>query len=140
MEVYIKILRWIAVPFAAILGMVVFFILGKLLMGINDFSFIVYAGEKTTSLTKIISEIAINFFAGCGFVYCAIYTAPNAKKVVSVVFTTIMCMFVIAIFLFFIKNGANHSVLHYVNLLVTCIGTIACTVYLWGDLDNNDKK
>ena len=86
-------LRWVAVPFAALAGLFIVFVIARFLTWINLFGYMAYTGEGVSafSLTGIIIELFVQAASGYGFVLFGTYVAPSYKRIVSIILATIFC-------------------------------------------------
>lgn len=137
-----NILRWIAVPFAAIIGsLIVYWFVAIWIKG-NQYGFEIYNGSKVGSLDNIILAIAAQAAWGVGFVYCGSVTAPSRKRICSVVLATLATILgIIAILAAFAIRG-----FHFIEFLHYCasiVGAIGVSRYIltsdeYADKDNTE--
>lgn len=129
------VLRWIATPFAAVLGSILAYALVSLWIGFNNVGYEVYSGAQTMSITQIVLGIAAQAAAGAALVYCGAIVAPSHKKSCSIVFATLVCvMSVISIVLHNVMY--EFSFLQLIHCIATAAGAIgvACNIE---DIMNN---
>lgn len=117
-------LRWITVPFAAILGSFIVYAAARLLVGVNLLGLMTYTGEgvRVFSLTSILTELFVQATSGYGFVLFGTYAAPSNKKIVSIILATIFCCFIaVSLYLILINNSSFWQV---VCIIAGAIGAI----------------
>lgn len=118
-------LRWIAVPFAAIIGSLAAYFLVSIWTGFNNVGYEVYNGEHVASITKLILGVVAQCAAGAALVFCGTYIAPTHKKSCSVVLATIACVIsLVSVVLH--KFMYEFSIL----LLIHCIATAGGAIYV----------
>lgn len=117
-----NILRWIAIPFAAILSSLLIHILCTLLIGQMQS----YNGINITSITDIILCIIRDLSVGGMFVYAGAMVAPKANKIVSVILATIACIMCI---ISFVSNILTHGgFMTHIGIVATLIGAIVGSI------------
>jgi hypothetical protein len=124
-----EVLRWIAMPFAALLTAIVVYAIGYFVTGMNMGVTEVYSGERVTSFTKVLTGCGLNFLTWGLFVLIAAAVAPRAKKVVMVVFSVLACLIVFSALVFFIIGEAQHTAVDYVYLLASLAGATVGPYY-----------
>lgn len=116
------ILRWIAIPFASLLAMLLAGVLAGVFLWLNNMGSSWYTGESPTRLAEIITLLIKDGVAGFAFVYAGVYTAPSHKNVVAIVLATVLTMFSIgSIILTFYLGRDYFSIL---GAIVTVIGAV----------------
>lgn len=118
-------LRWLAVLPAAILGMVVFNLLGLFVGGANFHNpFIVTTdgGEEQSTIVKLLIKIIAAAFCGAGFVICGSYTAPKHKYKTGIVLT-ILLFFLVCISTYY-AYVLNYDWTIYLFNAITFVGAI----------------
>lgn len=117
-----NILRWIAIPFVAILSSLLIHILCTLWIGQMQS----YNGINITSITDIILSIIRDLSVGGMFVYAGAMIAPKANKIVSVILATIACIMCI---ISFVSNILTHGgFMTYIGIVATLIGAIVGSI------------
>lgn len=129
-----NILRWIAVPFAAVLAAIVVNAIGVIYAYINGGGYTLYTGSKVTSITSIIVTIFVQGLVGYAFVKAGAYTAPKYKKITPIVLATVLgCISILSIILI-IKGVASGTFDVWAALIATPVGAI------YAALTSNDDE
>lgn len=129
-----NILRWIAVPFAAVLAAIVINAIGVIYAYINGGGYTLYTGSKVTSITSIIVTIFVQGLVGYAFVKAGTYTAPKYKKITSIVLATVLACISILSIILIIKGVASGTFDVWAALIVTPVGAI------YAALTSNDEE
>lgn len=120
-----EVLRWVAVPFVAVIAMVIAHAVIHILSGINSAGYEFYYGVETTSVVKIGCALLRDFCAGAAFVYAGAMTAPSHNKTTSIVLATIIG--VISVISLIIVLTSEFRFLQCLGIIATVVGTIyAC--------------
>lgn len=117
-----SILRWICVLPAAIVGMYIFYLF-SLLLGYINFGWNVVINGNSYAIIGIIASVLANGFAGAGFVYLGVYTAPKFKVVTAL---TLMIISVLGS-IYGICDDVHQGVFSWfetIKLLLTSFGSI----------------
>ncbi|MDO4930701.1 MAG: hypothetical protein Q4E59_06170 [Bacteroidales bacterium] len=126
-ENVVKVLRWIAVPFAAVIGGLLGYALFFLWMMITESGDgIIVSGDGTPSLNQILSQMLGHTVSGATFVWAGTLTAPHARRVTSIVLAVIISMFIVCETISII--GA--PLMWYVSTYFTIIGAIWSSVHI----------
>lgn len=116
-----KVLRWIGVIPASIVGMYVCYLF-SMLTGYLNFGWGVTINGETINIVGAIVSILANGFAGYGFVYCGAYVAPRYKGVTALLLMIVLVIGVIfGIYQDFTLGRA--TILETIKLLVNPIGS-----------------
>lgn len=116
-------LRWIAIPFVAIISSLLIYILCTLWIGQMENR---YGEVNVYSITDIVLSITRDLFVGGVFVYAGAKTAPKAQKTVSIVLATITC--IISITSFVVNIIYRGDFILYLGIVATFIGGIIGSV------------
>ncbi len=117
------ILRWFAVPPAAIAGATVLFFVG--------FTFLYLAGGAGDTIGGVDAVMFIQGLAGAGFVVAGRYTAPKHKKKTARWLTILSLIMACA----FICGVLYLGVAHYVPYILYSIATVCGAIYAYMELD-----
>ena len=117
------ILRWIAVPFAAILGAMIAAFMSYILLTIIN--------PNPDLIDVIIPIVIIGFVRGTAFVFFGTVTAPKKKDVVIIVLATLVAAYSII-------AGIACAISHEWGDLITHICAIAGAIYM-GTLSGDYK-
>ena len=116
-----KVLRWIGVIPASIVGMYICYLFSSL-AGYLNFGWGITINGETINIVSAIVSILANGFAGYGFVYCGAYVAPSHKAVTALILMIIIVIGVIlGIYHDFTLGQA--TILETVKLLSNPIGS-----------------
>ena len=119
MKNIIEILRWIAVPIAAIAGMFILYWIGRFVVGrLID--------PTVINISYYISRFFVELFPGAGFVLCGSFMAPKHQGIVSIVLAVVFCCFSLLSSLF-AYNSDSFSYVEIVYILIGCVGAIYST-------------
>lgn len=133
-------LRWIAMPFAAIIGGAIAYALISLWIKGNSFGYSVYNGTEVGSITDILLAIAAQAVFGAAFVFCGAITAPMHRKICAVVLSTIISIVSIASMIWMFSM-TGFSFLQMIHFLATCGGAIGVAYYfMTGELWQYESK
>ena len=130
-----NVLRWIAVPFASIIGATVCYFLVSLWISVNNQGYSFYTGLNVTKVTDYILILFSQGILGAGFVLCGSYMAPSSKRICSVVLSTILCCLEIIILVFSIITE-GFSFWELMRIFATIIGSIMACVYVFDKFDD----
>lgn len=125
------ILKWIAVPFAAVLCSFI----GGAIFKLSQWIFYGYIlpsenpDAPITSITHILVYLLGEFAIGAGFVYGGVLVAPSAKKIVNIVLATIEVMFCIIAALMSHFITADLTFLSGLALIACAAGSIFYAYY-----------
>ena len=119
-----KILRWIAVPFAALLGSFLVNAVGGIYEWINTSGASIYTGTENIGLASIIIKLLVSGVSGYVFVYAGSYVAPSSKRTVSVVLATVMAILCFISLCFMFGGLSSFSIFTLLEVLVTAGGSI----------------
>ena len=89
-----KVLRWIGVIPASIVGMYICYLF-SMLAGYFNFGWGITINGETINIVSAIVSILANGFAGYGFVYCGASVAPSYKSVIALILMIIIVIGVI---------------------------------------------
>lgn len=128
-----KILRWIAMPFAAIAGSLIAYFFVSLWIKGNNFGFQMYNGVEVGSMSQILLAIAAQFISGAAFVACGSITAPSHQRTCSIVLATIITIITIATYTFTLIQGFSFLVL--THHIATIIGAIYASWYVHNSIN-----
>lgn len=120
-----NILRWIAVPFACVLGDAVGFWLPYL---VNYLS-----GDLSWPYADYPIMAICGGFSGALFVIAGSYTAPSHQRTTSIVLATLRCIIAIAALVVVCISREDGWILHIVRGGATVIGAIIASVHVHGD-------
>lgn len=135
-----EVLRWIVMPFAAVLATVVVYAIGALITGINVTETEVYNGVRVTSFTKVLTGCGLNFLVWGLFVMVAAMVAPRGKKVVMVVFSILACLITIMTAIYYATDDIKHTAIEYIYLIASLAGATIGPYYFSDTLDINVDK
>ena len=122
-EKTITILRWVAVPIAALLCAVLACLITVLYSWL-DRSVV----SEPTLLTILFEYVVKNLFLGAGFVYGGSYTAPSHTKTVSTILATVfVCISVFYILFNYLFQGETS---YYADFIIAPIGAVCTSVYI----------
>jgi hypothetical protein len=116
-----KVLRWIGVIPASIVGMCVCYLF-SMLTGYLNFGWGITINGETINIVGAIVSILANGFAGYGFVYCGASVAPSHKSVTALILMIIIVIGVIFGIYQDITLG-RVTILETVKLLTNPIGS-----------------
>lgn len=116
-----KVLRWIGVIPASIVGMYVCYLF-SMLAGYLNFGWGITINGETINIVGAIVSILANGFAGYGFVYCGTSVAPSYKSVTALILMIIIVIGVIFGIYQDITLG-RVTILETVKLLANPIGS-----------------
>lgn len=122
------ILKWIAVPFAAVGACMLataIFRLGQYL----SFGYVLSFGGSNpeapvVSIIQIITHIAGDFVGGIGFVFGGVSVAPHAKRTVGIVLATIATIFSILALLMAYFVTQDLTVVETLGMIASASGAI----------------
>ena len=119
------VLRWIAVPFAAIMGSILAYAIITLWIGENNFIYQFYTGSNVFSITQIVLSLAAQAAFGATFVFLGSVTAPNHQRICAIVLATVISMLSATSFIIAsIMNGFScWFLLHIIATIVGAIGS-----------------
>lgn len=112
------ILRWIAVPFASVLGSFIAYAV-YMLFNSADWRILPYMPSESGEITIgwLLLFFAAKVIQGVAFVGCGVVTAPSHQKATSIVLATInACLCIGSVVLTFMAQGQWH----------TWLGSIVC--------------
>lgn len=131
------ILRWIAVPFVAVLGYLAAYYLIWLICYINGiganthtggFSITDALGFNWNNIIYTISLFLRDGIGGYAFVSAGTYTAPANKKITSVILATIgVCIMFFSAYLSTLVHMDN-TIAFWISIIATAIGCIAASI------------
>lgn len=116
-----NILRWIAVPFAAVLAMIAGYVLGKTLQAFC-LNWVLFGAKD---LILVISEFSGELTGGVCFVAAGVAVAPHGKRVVSLILATIIILLCVASVLY--HSVIEFEIMKIVYSLGMSIGAIGFT-------------
>lgn len=114
-------LRWIAVPFAAVLAMIAGYVLGKTLQAFC-LKWVLFWVED---VIPVISEFIGELTGGVCFVAAGVAVAPYGKRVVSIILATIIILLCVANVLYY--SLVEFDIMKIVYSLGMSIGAIGFT-------------
>ena len=133
-----KVLRWIGVIPASIVGMYICYLF-SMLAGYLNFGWGITINGETINIVGAIVSILANGFAGYGFVCCGAYVAPSHKAVTALILMIIIMIGVIlGIYQDF--NLGQATILETVKLLANPIGSYIAFESIKEDVIANIKK
>lgn len=119
-------LRWIATPFASIIGGAIVYLLISIWIKGNNYGFQMYNGMEVGNITDIILAICAQAAFGGAFVLFGSITAPSHQRIVSIVLASFVG-FLSLTSLFFSFAGYGFSFLYLLHVAATITGAImAC--------------
>lgn len=117
-----NILRWIAIPFASVLALLIVNFIATLFVGANNISYGVYTGQEPLSITTMIVQLVKDGIVGASFVYAGAYTAPRYNKNVAIVLATILG--VLSAFNLVLAVQTDLSLVTILGIIATIIGAV----------------
>lgn len=132
-----KVLRWIAVPFAAIAASFLLHIIITLWSGLNNAGYMLYTGTEGTSITKILLSLTRDFFVGGAFVLAGAYTAPTHQRTTAIVLATIDCTICVISLVYTIIVWS--SILQCISIILTMVGAITAAKVMIGNVQRNEN-
>lgn len=117
-----NILRWIAIPFASVLALLIVNFIATLFVGANNISYGVYTGQEPSSVTTMIVQLVKDGIVGASFVYAGAYTAPRYNKIVAIVLATILG--VLSAFNLILAVQIDLSLMTILGIIATIIGAV----------------
>ncbi len=115
--------RWAAMPFAAVIGAFIGYLLVSLWIKGNIFGFEVYNGTEVGSISQIALAIAAQAVFGAAFVFCGTLVAPANQRVCAIVLsTTISVISAISFIMYVGMNG--FSFMQMLHHIATIVGSI----------------
>lgn len=132
-----KVLRWIGVIPASIVGMYICYLF-SMLAGYLNFGWGITINGETINIVGAIVSILANGFAGYGFVCCGAYVAPSHKAVTALI---LMIIIVIGVILGIYQdfNLGKATILETVKLLANPIGSYIAFESIKEDVISNIK-
>ena len=131
-------LRWIAMPFAAIIGSLAAYILISLWIKGNEFGFIAYNGIEVGHITDIILAIAAQALFGAAFVFFGALTAPKHQQTCAIVLATIISILSVGSLIFSIASS-GFSFLMFIHCLATATGAIIIAKTIVSNTENEEE-
>lgn len=123
-------LRWIATPFASIIGGAIVYFLVSIWIKGNNYGFQVYNGFEVGNITDIILAICAQAAFGGAFVLCGAIAAPRHQQIVSIVLASLIGFISLAsLFFSFANVGFSFMLLLYVA--ATIVGAITACRYVY---------
>lgn len=133
-QIWKTILRWIALLPASILGMMLSFLLWRILHNITAARYI----DTDSWLNFIFVEIMSNIIAGAAFVYIGFKVAPSDKKTVAIILTGLLL--VVSGSSLFIVNFMTGEYFSNIGIICGNIGSIVCCVSICkGEMDEKQN-
>lgn len=119
-----KVLLWIAVPFAAIIGMFLGNALGQIIQYLCLRHFVIGMDGFVTCVSSIVGEAT----GGFCFVAAGAAIAPSSEKTVSIVLATISACLAISSILYYL-NAGELTAMHVANVTASTLGSITSSIY-----------
>lgn len=126
------ILRWIAVPFAAIAAMMIGHIVGTIIQAFCLNYVLIGEGEIVRAVSGIIGELT----GGICFVAGGTWVAPKANKIVSVVLATAAVVISIISLLFLCFVTKNVNLIGIIEVLFFAAGSVIYSYNTYNDSTN----
>ena len=121
-----NILRWLAVPFAAIFGASLIFAIASDMLKNIDF----YADDISVSyLIGVVFAIIARVIIAGAFVWCGTYAAPKHKVICAMTLASILSIFVIAITTY-TSCSYGFNLMIFFHLVATVIGAFVTAIYI----------
>ena len=127
-----NILRWVAMPFAAIIGSIIAYLFVSLWIRGNNYGFEVYNGVEVGSITQIILSIAAQAVFGFTFVLCGAYVAPAYNRNCAIVLSTVISMIsIVSEIISLSQNG--FLFMPFIHTIATIVGSIIGARYVFDE-------
>lgn len=125
----LTVLRWIAVPFAAILAAFIINLIGVVYTWINGNGIEFYTGGTSSiGLTTIILFLLQNFAVGFSFVWFGAYVAPSNQKNVAIILSTVQVCICVGSAILMLLGFATSSLQIWAAIIAAAIGGISAAV------------
>lgn len=135
---YKNILRWCAMPIAAVIGAFIAYFLIALWINGNIYGFQSYNGTEVGSMSQIFLAISAQAVFGAAFVYCGATVAPSYQRTCAVVLSTVISMLTVASFILSL-NLNGFGFMQLLHSIATIVGAIlAVGAFQQDDPSNND--
>lgn len=124
-----KILRTIAVIPAAIIASFLAYTIIGLFFYINNAGYNLYTGNEPEGITEWILTLFRDFSVGYAFVFIGCLTAPDYKKVWSIILASLLTIICIVSSILAIEHDMEWILV--INIISTIIGAIAATYQIY---------
>ena len=133
-----KYLQWIAVPFAAVIAMVLAHAVIHILSGFNGAAYEFLYANEPVGVTEIGCALLRDFMAGMAFVYGGSIVAPSNNKTTAIVLATILGVFCVgnAILAICMK----YSFLEILGITLTAVGGIYYSACKESDIKKEESN